>query len=267
MADAQPKPASPALRILRWTWASLLIFGFAFSVLMAAWGDLREAVMLKLISDRYSKSMTIFAPHGATVWVGREFLGTCEPHALAAGEPEDSTEMVEGASVLLPRVYLREDQLMPNSIDYAPGDDTARLLLHFMPNAEILWVETDKAPDSGFVPALLRTGSGRPDFVNLGLIEWPARDGGFTRRAFILRIWHEDLPLFTLRKTRLWSDQIYESQAGFWATRDEYDGFPDQLSGQSKTVWQWHFEPETHDWLTARAPGAHRDWFKLPETK
>lgn len=268
MAVAPEKPVSKPLNILRWTWGGLLVSLFAFSVLMAVWGDLREALMLKLIDDRYNKSFTIQAPHEAKVWMGTEYLGISEPHPLAVNEPEESPTEVEGMSVLLPRVYFYEVPLLENAVEFKVGDATADVLKKLLPHEEVLWVDASSMPDAGWVPALLKTEDGRFDFVNIGRVDWPTHDGGVERYAFIMRVVFEESPVFLLERTENWSDQLYADEGGFWARREQWDGFPPKLSGQSKTVWRWFIATKDVDWLSERSGVdlADAEWFRLPET-
>ena len=268
MADAPETPISKPLNVLRWTWAALLISLFVFAILMAAWGDLREALMLKVLDDRYNKSFTIQAPHEAKVWLGKEYLGVSEPHPLAVNEPEDSPTEVEGMSVLLPRVYFYEVPMLEHAVAFEIGDDTTGLLNHLLPHEEVLWVDAPGMPESGWVPALLKTQDGRFDFVNIGRADWPTHDGGAERYAFVVRVLFEDSPVFVLERTENWSDQLYADKGGFWSRRDQWDGFPPELSGQTKTVWRWFLSTKDVAWLSKRSGVdlTEAEWFKLPET-
>jgi len=260
------KPASKVLRLLRIGWASLLGVALLFSILMAAWGDLREGLMLQLIDDRYVKSFTVQAPQGAKVWLGTEYLGESVPHPLADGESEDFELEVEGMSVLLPRVYFYEPQLAEQSVVYTPADSTQVLLKQLLPEAKLLWVESETMGETGFHGALLRHDDGRLDYVNLGRADWPTRDGT-ERRAFVLRVATGESHVFRLERLELWSDQLRQDEGGFWPRRDEFSGYPEPLAGQSKTVWRWYLATEPDDAvLRAHAP-AETDvkWFKLPE--
>lgn len=268
MADAPEKPVSKPLNVLRWTWGGLLVSLFAFSIVMAAWGDLREALMLKIIDDRYNKSFTIQAPHEARVWIGREYLGVSEPHPLAVNEPEDSPTLVEGMSVLLPRVYVYEVPLLENAVRYAPGEKTTDILQRLLPHSRPVWVDASIMPESGWVPALLKTEDGRFDFVNIGRADWPTRDGGTARHAFVVRVVHGESPVFELERTENWSDQIFADEGGFWAKREQWEGFPPRLTGQNKTVWRWFITARDTAWLAERSGVdlADAQWFRLAET-
>jgi hypothetical protein len=224
--------------------------------------------MLRLIDDRYNKSFTIQAPHEARVWVGTEFLGACEPHPLAVNEPEDSPTLVEGMSVLLPRVYLYEHQLHEQSVPFKTGDATAGILATLAQDAHVEWIESDSMPDQGFVPALLRRENGQRDFVNIGRADWPTREGGVERRAFLIRVVNGESPVFVLERTENWSDQLYADEGGFWTRRDQWDDFPPRLTGQTKTVWRWYIEARDVDWLAGQSGQdlADVDWFRLPAT-
>ncbi|MBZ0135532.1 MAG: hypothetical protein K8I27_04045 [Planctomycetes bacterium] len=268
MADTPAKPVSKPLNILRWSWGVFLILLFAFSILMAAWGDLREALMLKVLDDRYNKSFIIQAPHEAKVWLGDEYLGISEPHPLAVNEPEDSPTEVEGMSVLLPRVYFYEVPLLETATEFEVGESTTDLLKKLLPHSEPLWTEAANMPEIGWVPALLKTEDGRFDFVNIGRADWPTREGGTQRYAFLIRVVLNESPAFVLERTEIWSDQLYADEGGFWSRRDQWDGFPPHLAGQSKTVWRWFIATRDVAWLSQRSGVDMTDaeWFRLPET-
>lgn len=271
MTDAvAEKPLSPPLRLLRAVWAILLVSILLFSILMAAWSGLREALMLKFLDARYVKSFTLQVPEGTQVWLGDEYLGIASKHPLSEGEPEDSDMQVEGMSVLLPRVYFYEEQLKENSVDCVPGDETAGLLKRLSPEAEVLWVRDAQLSDQpDFIPALLKAEDGRLDFVNLCRVDWPTSGGDTERRAFLLRmVLEEEQHVFGLERTELWSDQLYAEEGDFWARRDQWDGYPPKLSGQSKTVWRLFIQIAEDDiaWLETRYPIDPKgvSWFRLP---
>ena len=264
-----PKPLAPAKRALRVFWAGWIIVGLVFCLLMAAWGDLRQGLMLRLLDDRYNKSFTIQAPEGTKIWLGTQYLGECQPHPLSDGEPEDSELKIEGMNVLLPRVYFYEPQLLEQSISYEPANATADLLAKLVPDAKPLWVERETFGDAGFVPALLKHDDGRLDLLTLARVDWPTSNGGFERRAFVLRVVADENHLFHLKEAEIWSDQISADEGGFWPQRQEFDGYPVPLKGQSKTAWRWFIHTEhpqafmeTHDHFGV----TDIKWFRLAET-
>jgi len=245
------------MRALRVFWAGLLIVGFSFSILMAAWGDLREALMAKVIADRHNKSFLLRAPVGALVWVGDELLGEARMHELAAGEPPDSDLAVEGMSVFEPRVYLRDGQMLKAAVRRNPGDDTAALVARLAPGATLLWA----GPDAEFTPVLMLTPEGL-DYACLCRFEFPHWDAGnerFVPSAFLLRLELEGSRVFTVSQERIWSDQI-RVPGKFWATREQFDGLPPHLEGQVKTVWEWHLQVETdhQSWVQRHVPAEHQ---------
>lgn len=268
MADSPEKPVSKPLNVLRWTWAGLLLSLFAFAIVMAAWGDLREALMLKVIDDRYNKSFTIQAPNEAKVWLGTEYLGVSQPHPLAVNEPEDSPTEVEGMSVLLPRVYFYEVPMLEHAVEFEVGDATKALVNELLPHNELLWIKAEHMPETGWVPALLKTEDGRFDYVNIGRADWPTHDGSTQRYAFVIRVVFEESPAFVLTRTENWSDQLYAEEGEFWSKREQWDGLPPQLSGQSKTVWRWFIETKDVAWLskTSGVDLTDAKWFHPPET-
>ena len=76
------KPMSPVLRVIRVVWAVLLVSILLFSIVMAVWGDMRQALMLKFLDARYVKSFTLQVPEGTQVWLGGVYLGKSERHPL-----------------------------------------------------------------------------------------------------------------------------------------------------------------------------------------
>jgi hypothetical protein len=260
--DPFEAPMPPWLRWLRVFWAVLLASAFAFSIVMAAWSDLRQALMAKVIADRHAKSFLIQAPAGAEVWVGDELLGAARRHELAEGEPPDSDLKVEGMSVLTPRVYMRATQLLKAAVRREPGEDAASLVGRLAPGAELLW--KGETVD-GFTPLLLLA-DGELDFVCLCEFEFPHGADGLIPSAFLLRARHAGSRVFSMRQARVWSDQI-RVPGKFWTQRDEHDGLPPTLDGQVKTVWEWHIEvePEFANWLRTHAPTRHNTpWRPLP---
>jgi hypothetical protein len=260
--DLELPPMPRWLRALRMFWAGLLVTALAFSILMAVWGDLREALMSKVVAHRHNMSFLLQAPGGTDVWVGDEWLGTSRQHELAPGEPPDTDLKVEGMSVLVPRVYLRDGQLIKAAIVREPDEDNASLLARLAPDSEVLWTGEDT---DGFIPALLLTGE-TLDFVCLCRFEFPRGEQGYVPSAFLLRIEYNDSHVFSVTQERVWSDRIWVP-GRFWTQRDEYDGLPPKLDGQVKTVWEWHLHivEDVQSWLDANIPPEHhqRAWRTL----
>lgn len=245
------KPLSPGLRFLRAFWAALLISLLVFSVLMAAWGDLREGLMLKVLDDRYNKSFTLVMPHESHVWAGELYLGESQPHSLAVNEPEDTALEVEHMSVLEPRVYIYEEQVLENAVACEDRQPVVDVIAKLAPDSEVVWSERGELSGPGFVPALLRNKQGRLDFVNLARVDWSDARRKVVRAAFLVRMEHGDTRVFSLENTVIWSDRLFAPKDEFWPRREQYDDFPPGYSGQVKTVWQWHFtSPEDQaKWL------------------
>ncbi|MCA8910271.1 MAG: hypothetical protein KDB82_01090 [Planctomycetes bacterium] len=264
------KPMSPVLRVIRVVWAVLLVSILLFSIVMAVWGDMRQALMLKFLDARYVKSFTLQVPEGTQVWLGGVYLGKSERHPLGEDEPDDYPDEVEGMKVVLPRVYFYEQQLMENSVECAPGDSSAELIKRLAPKEELLWVQTEAlGEDPTFVPALLKDEDGKFDFVNLGRVDWPEHDGSTKRFAFLLRMVLDDKRhVFGLEHTELWTDQLYAEEGHFWAKREQWDDYPPRLSGQTKTVWRFFVNIEEDDaaWLQPRCPGDYdrASWYRPP---
>lgn len=257
------KPLPGWLRFLRVFWAVFLLGLLAFSVTMAAWGDMREALMLRVVADRYNKSFTIQAPEGAKVWVGEAFLGESQVHELSAGEPEDSALEVEGMSVLLPRVYLREEQLMKNAVMCEPEQDVPAVVEKLAPGSEILWGDTSDLTGPGFRPLLLNNEYCERDFVNLGRVDFPSHDHGEVRAAFLMRMSSKEGRVCLHDRTEIWTDQVFAPDGEWWAVREQYDSMPPRLSGQTKTVWRWFFESPGEEWIDEHLQG-DREWARLP---
>lgn len=268
MGDKAPsKPLSPGFRLLRAFWAVLLISLLAFSIVMAAWGELREGLMLSLLDHRYHKSFTLAMPYESHVWVGELHLGESQPHSLAVNEPEDSDLSVEGMSVLVPRVYIYEEQLLKHAASCDEEQSVGAMIEKLAPGMEIVWAGAETLNEPGFVPVLMRDRQGRLDFVNLARVDWFDHERGRVRAGFLVRMEHGDARVFLPEKTVIWSDRLYAPEGEFWARREQYDGFPPAYTGQVKTVWQWHFTvPEDEDaWLNKHCGlEGEPNWTPLP---
>ncbi|MCB9895844.1 MAG: hypothetical protein H6839_15460 [Planctomycetes bacterium] len=267
MVDEPAKPISKGLNVLRWTWGILLFSLLLFSILMAAWGDLREGLMLKILDDRYVKSFTIQVPEGAKVWVGTKYLGESKAHPLGIEDPDGEPIKVEGMDVTLPRVYLFDAQLKESSIACEPSAKVEDLLKQLVPEETLVWAERDTVDAPGFTPALLKFEDGRFDFVNLARVDWPEHGGGSTRLAFVMRVTLNDVHVFMPEHTEIWTDQVYADEGEFWAKREQWDDFPPRLTGQTKTVWRWFMKVSDNKWLTERVPGDYTkvEWLQLSE--
>jgi hypothetical protein len=240
------------MRYLRAFWATVLILALLFSALMASWGSLREAVMLRVIADRHAKSFLLQFPAETRVWIGEELLGAAEMHRLAEDEPEGSDAATEGLPIRLPRVYLREDQILKHGVRPQPGESLSSLVQRLAPGAEILW---HGEPDSaGFRPLLLGR-DGRLDYALLCMLSVPNERQPLSA-AFLLRAELEGTRVFRLSRHELWSDRLWAPPGEFWALRDEHDGFPPRITGQVKTVWRWFFELENdqENWQANHTP-------------
>lgn len=246
------------LRILKPAWAALIVIALAFSLTMAAWGDMRESLMLRLQDDRHTKSLLLQFPLDSNVVIGGQHLGYSWPHPLARTEPYDDELKVEGMSIALPRVYLREDQIAEHGTSFKPVEDARAILARLEPKAEVL--RLDETAD-GFRPVLLAHG-GRIDYALLVTLELPGKPA-----AFLLRAGHDGARVFKATQQEVWSDQLWAPE-GFWARRDEYDGMPPVISGQTKTVWRWHFEFDSDEaaWRKAHVPAEYNEapWTELP---
>ncbi len=263
---ASSKPLPAWLRVLRVSWAVLLAVLLVFSILMAAWGDLRESLMLRLLDDRHAKSFLLQFPEGTRVWAGGEALGTSRLHPLAQGEAEDSALAIEGMRVVLPRAYLMEKQMLAEGIQWTQGDHAMQLATRLAPDAEIIWIEQSPALKP-FTPVVLGQGA-RIDYALLCALSLPAHDANPARVAFLLRAEHEGARVFYLQGQEEWSDRLWAPEGTFWAQREQVDGPPRDLSGQVKSVFRWYFRFEADEkaWREAILPRAWADalWTELP---
>lgn len=244
---------------MRVTWAVVLVSALLFSLLMAAWGDLREALMLRVIDDRHVKSFILQLPAEAQAWAGDESLGVAVPHALAEDEPEGSDVATEGMPILLPRVYLPESQLRDAALPWKPGAPAIAQIEALAPGAELLWHD-GQADKPGFTPLLLGR-DGRLDYALLVTLELPGEG-----LAFLLRAVHGQSRVYRLSREEVVSDQL-SAPGGFWAERRQVTGMPAKIEGQTKTVWRWYFEFEQDEaaWKQDRVPDAWSDaaWKEL----
>lgn len=251
VTEAPPTARPLWLNALRWGWGGLLVFGVLFSITMAAWGDLREALMNQLLKPSHRRSFTIIGPVDTEIWLGDESLGVLRPHSLAVNEPEDTKLETEGLSVLVPRVYFSDKQLAKHSVSYTPGQ-SAREVLRLLDDKPVVWISAETLDASSSVSAVLRH-EDRLDWVCLLSFELPA-PGNYEHRALLLRLGGEN-PAFTVQRTRLQSDQLYAPQGEFWVTRVQAEGLPPHgFTGQSKTIWHWHLETLTEADARAKLP-------------
>lgn len=251
MTDAAPTARPLWLNALRWGWGGLLVFGVLFSITMAAWGDLREALMNQLLKPSHRRSFTVVGPVDTEVWIGGDSLGPMRPHSMAINEPDDTTLASEGLSVLLPRVYFSDKQLARHSVKHTPGQN-AREVLKLLDDKPIVWISAETLDASSSVSAVLRHEDGL-DWVCLLSLELPAPDR-YEQRALLLRLGGES-PAFAVQRTRLQSDQLYAPDGAFWVTRVQAEGLPPHgFTGQSKTIWHWHLETLTEAEARAKLP-------------
>ncbi len=118
MVDVAAKPPSPAMRFVRVGFACLLIFALVFSIVMAAWGDMRDALFVRFLDTRFAKSFVIRAPQGAKVWLGDKFLGLAQLPIIADTEPE---AVIDGLTVQEARVYAEEKEFLKQALVIEPG--------------------------------------------------------------------------------------------------------------------------------------------------
>lgn len=267
MADVPEKPMPPALRVVRACFAGLLVFSLAFSIVMAAWGDLRDAIFVGVLDTRYAKSFVIRAPQGATVWLGDLNLGVADYPVIADSEPE---AVIDGLSVREARVYAEDADFRKNSLVIEPGAGVELVLGKLAPGRKLIHAAKDHLASSGeFVPVLLAE-DGKHDAALLCTLEIPRREGGRTLFAFLLRMDHEQTRWLSGATVKSHTTQLRADEGGFWTRRDEFDGLPQQVVGQLRTSWLFWPELATADAQTGllSAKGVSKpEWVNLPKGK
>lgn len=271
----QPSAATPAgkpvpapLRVVRAGFAGLLVFSLVFCIVMAAWGDLRDAMFVRILDHRFAKSFVIAAPEGAKVWLGDQYLGVSEKPPMHETEPELS---IDGLSVSIPRVYAEEVHFMKNARLFAAGESVDGLLRHLAPGRTVVFAQSERLTGPGqVVQVLLREGA-QTDAACLCSLEIPQRGGPAQLFAFLLRVQLDDRHwistcTFTIGSMRLWAPP-----GEFWTQRQEVQGFPDDYPrGQCRTAWRMFPVLATKD-EQARLLGAQAItdpiWVALAENK
>ncbi|MBK9975253.1 MAG: hypothetical protein IPP14_10830 [Planctomycetes bacterium] len=230
------KPIPPALRVVRTGFAGLLVFSLVFCIVMAAWGDLRDAMFVRVLDHRFAKSFVIAAPEGAKVWLGDQYLGVSEKPPMHETEPD---LVIDGLSVSIARVYAEEVHFMKNARLFAAGESVTGLLQHLAPGRRLVFAQSERLTGPGqVVPVLLREGE-LVDAACLCTLEIPQRQGNPQLFAYLLRVQQEQRHwisacTFTIGSMRLWAPP-----GEFWTQRQEVEGFPaDYPRGQCRTAWR-----------------------------
>lgn len=259
MADAPEEPMSPAMRTLRIGFACMLVLALAFSLTMAIWGELRDAMFVRLFDTRYAKSFVIRAPEGARVWLGDKFLGTAALPVIVDSEPD---AVIDGLTVQEARVYADEKEFLKQSQVIEPGAAVPNLLAKLAPGRSLVRAgsETLRGPGE-FVPVLLREGEAL-DAALLCTLEIPGRDGKATLFAFLLRLEHEDSRWLQGCTLTTHTTQLSANSDDFWSTREQYDGLPRRVTGQLRTRWLLWPQPVVKDAQPADVRDAR--WLELP---
>ncbi|MBE7490607.1 MAG: hypothetical protein HS108_02420 [Planctomycetes bacterium] len=259
MVTATDKPPAPALRVLRAGFAALLVLSLAFCITMAAWGELRDALFVRLLDTRYAKSFVFRAPQGARVWLGDKLLGTAQLPVIADSEPE---AVIDGLTVREARVYADEKTLLKHSVVTQAGAAVEPLAASLARGRTVARVGRERlAEGDQFVPVLLRQ-DGRDDAALLCTLEIPQREGGKLMLAFLLRLEHEGVRMLEGCELSARTIQLSANEHDFWTTRAEYSGLPRQVQGQLRTSWL--FWPRLASPETQTAALGQPDWLELP---
>lgn len=235
-------PLSPAMRATRAGFALLLVLSFAFCIVMAAWGGLREALMLRVQDHRLTLSFAVQLPDGTRLRLGRKQLGDSKVPAVAGGV-NGPTE-IEGMDAGLPRSYFLERDLLEQSVPCEGEPSVPWLAEKLAPGATLLWTANggQGLKPASFAAALLKTKDGALDAVLLGVLEVPYRDGA-RRFGICLRAQHGELRLCRVARVDLAHDQLYAPPGEFWAVRESGPGLPPAgVMGQTKLVWRIYAE-------------------------
>jgi hypothetical protein len=236
MTEPATQPMPPALRVLRTGFACFLVLALAFAILMAAWGDLRDAIFVRVLDDRYAKSFVFVAPEGAHVWLGEQYLGVSALPVIVDAQPD---AVIDGVSVQLARVYANEAEFHKQAIAIEPGTGIDKVLARLAPARELVHAGAGELSAPGaFIPLLLRDAAGI-DAACLCSLEIPQREGNATLFALILRIQAGDNRCISGGEFSIGSTQLYARPGEFWTQREETEGFPTQgVRGQARTAWR-----------------------------
>lgn len=234
MAETADKPMPPALRVVRVAFACLLVLALAFSITMAAWGELRDAMFVRFLDTRYAKSLVIRAPAGAKVWLGDKYLGEAQYPIIVDSEPE---AVIDGLTVKEARVYAEEKTLLQNAVVTQPGDAVAPLVARLAKGRTLVSAGRERlAGGNEFVALVMREGE-HDDAALLCALVVPQRDGPSITLAFLLRIEHENVRMLEGCDLRARTTQLAANADNFWTTRTEYEGLPAKVEGQLRTSW------------------------------
>lgn len=236
MAEAVQPPMPPALRIVRAGFACLLVLSLAFAILMAAWGDLRDAIFVRVLDDRYAKSFVFVAPEGAHVWLGEQYLGVSALPVIVDSQPD---AVIDGVSVQFARVYANESEFHQQAIAVEPGAAIGKILGRIAPARELVHAAQAAVPGPGaFIPLLLRDATGI-DAACLCSLEIPQRGSEATLFVFLLRVQAGESRCIQGGKFSIGSTQLYAPPGEFWTRREETEGFPTEgVRGQARTSWR-----------------------------
>lgn len=224
------------LRVLRVAFGSFLVLALAFSLLMAAWGDLRDAIFVQLLDARYAKSFVIRAPQGAKVWLGYRYLGAAERPPVSDGEPD---LVIDGVPVTEARVYADEAVFMKEAVICERGSKLPALLAKLAPGRELVHAGAETVSGPGVFIRLLLRENGELDAACLCTLEIPQAGGDPRLFAFLLRVQAEDLRCIDAGTFSIASMQLYARDGEFWTTREDVEGFPTEgPRGQSRTSWR-----------------------------
>lgn len=267
MSEQSEKPLPPALRWLRVAFAGFLVLALAFSVLMAAWGDLRDALFVRILDTRYSKSFVFRAPEGAKVWLGDKYLGVAARPVIAEGEPD---AVIDGLAVAEARVYAEEALFLKQALVIEPGSGSDLALAKLAPGRRVLTGGGIPLQRDGQSHLVVLAEDNQLDAALLCTVSIPRREGGSTLFALLLRTEYEGRRLMEPCTISARTMQLQADNGSFWTTRSEYEGLPPRVTGQLRTSWLFWTTPADAEAQISLLHGLRRAearWVELPESR
>ncbi|MHC4840922.1 MAG: hypothetical protein ACYTDT_08210 [Planctomycetota bacterium] len=232
--NTEYEPATGVRKVVGKMFAGTLILLFAFAITMAAWGDLREALMIRFNDDKVRQSIVIEIEAKTHVWMGDVYLKKSEVPNLGKDNP-DSDIQIEYVHASKPRTYLEGVQFSEAGITPPDGFNMAPWKSLF-PDAKVLH-QGRKGPDLRW--AAIETKHEQLDWM--GLIRLP-KAGPEPERVYLLRF--EKLGRRAIKSLSLevHSDQLRIEDDSFWTERIEKEGLPESMDGQIRISWVLHVE-------------------------
>lgn len=228
------EPVTGIRKVIRNSFAALLILLFAFAVTMVLWGDMRESLMVRFNDDRTRQSIIIDIEAKTNIWIGEVYIKKSEVPRLGKGNPE--TELIIAhLHATKPRAYLEGVQfadagiLPPKGFNMAPWKS-------LFPDAKVLHQGKN---GSNLRWAALKTKFEQLDWV--GLIRLPAV-GHDPERIYVLRFEKVGRRAIKSLSMEVYSDQLRIKDDSFWTERIEKEGLPATHDGQVRISWLLHVE-------------------------